>query len=72
MSLFEQYGMGIPILVPSLPFLWELHDKYDLVTERTWDRVRLGRRPIGSLIPAAGGPRPFFQSERGARPQQRP
>ena len=36
MSLFEQYGMGIPILVPSVEFLWQLHDKYDVVTERTW------------------------------------
>jgi hypothetical protein len=28
MSLFEQYGMGIPILVPTVEFLWELHNKY--------------------------------------------
>ena len=50
MSLFEQYSMGIPILVPSISFLWQLHDKYDVVTERTWERVRTGKRPIGSLI----------------------
>ena len=44
MSLFEQYSMGIPILVPSISFLWQLHDKYDVVTERTWERVRTGKR----------------------------
>jgi len=50
MSLFEQYGMGIPILVPSPEFLWELHDKYDIVTERTWQRVRTGKRSTGSPL----------------------
>jgi len=50
MSLFEQYGMGIPIIVPSIEFLWKLHDKYDIATERTWDRVRFGKRPSGSPI----------------------
>lgn len=50
MSLFEQYSMGIPILVPTPIFLWKLHNKYDLVIERTWDRVRTGKRPTGSVI----------------------
>ena len=50
MSLFEQYGMGIPILVPSPEFLWELHDKFDLVTERTWQRIRSGKRPSNSPL----------------------
>ena len=51
MSLFEQYAMGIPILVPSPEFLWELHDAHDIVTERTWHRVRSGSRPSLSNIP---------------------
>jgi hypothetical protein len=51
MSLFEQYAMGIPILVPSPEFLWELHDEHDLVMERTWERVRTGKRPTGSVLP---------------------
>jgi len=51
MSLFEQYAMGIPILVPSPEFLWDLHDEHDLVTERTWERVRTGKRPTGSALP---------------------
>lgn len=50
MSLFEQYSMGIPILVPTPEFLWELHNQYDIVTERTWHRVRTGKRPAASLI----------------------
>lgn len=53
MSLFEQYGMGIPILVPSPAFLWELHDTYDIVSERTWKRIRTGTRPSGSILPGA-------------------
>ena len=52
MSLFEQYGMGIPILVPSPSFLWELHDRYDVVSQRTWHRILTRReRPRGSPIP---------------------
>lgn len=50
MSLFEQYGMGIPIIVPTPEFLWSLHNKFDLVTERTWYRVRHGKRPFKSAI----------------------
>jgi len=69
MSLFEQYAMGIPILVPSVTFLWELHNKYDVVTERTWDRVRLGTRPRKSLISPAKSttsPDPNNDWDRGA------
>eukprot|EP00977_Amphora_coffeiformis_P010350 scaffold2418_cov175-Amphora_coffeaeformis.AAC.6 len=55
MSLFEQYAMGIPILVPSPEFLWELHDELDLVAERTWDRVIKGQRSTGSVIPGHAG-----------------
>ena len=59
MSLFEQYGMGIPILVPTPEFLWSLHDQYDLVWERTWQGVRASedgvpKRPSGSPIAGAG------------------
>lgn len=50
MSLFEQYGMGIPILAPSPNFLWSLHNELDLVTERTWQRIRSGNRPKRSPI----------------------
>jgi len=50
MSLFEHYAMYIPILVPSPEFLWDLHDENDLVTERTWQRLRTGKRPNGSEI----------------------
>lgn len=56
MSLFEQYGMGIPIVVPSPEFLWTLHDNFSVVSERTWEQVRSGTRPSRSPIPgvAAG------------------
>jgi hypothetical protein len=50
MSLFEQYSMGIPVIVPTPEFLWRLHDQYDIVTERTWHRVRTGLRPKASII----------------------
>jgi hypothetical protein len=53
MSFFEHYAMGIPVLVPTPEFLWELHDQYDMVTERTWHRVRRGTRPSSSVIGAA-------------------
>ena len=67
MSLFEQYAMGIPILVPSVSFLWKLHNEYDLVTERTWERVRTGKRPKGSLLPAeAKAPDPNDDRSRDA------
>lgn len=52
MSLFEQYAMGVPLLFPSLDFLWTLHNTFDIVTERTWDRILKGRRPGGSALPA--------------------
>lgn len=55
MSFFEHYAMGIPILVPTPEFLWELHDEYDVVTERTWHRVRHGTRPSSSPIGPADG-----------------
>jgi hypothetical protein len=58
MSLFEQYAMGIPVIVPSPEFLWYIHDKYDLVTERTWERVRTGKRPSGSVIPGVNATLP--------------
>ena len=50
MSLFEQYAMGIPILAPTPAFLWELHEKLDVMNERTWEQIRMGRRPSGSPI----------------------
>jgi hypothetical protein len=55
MSFFEQYAMGIPLLVPTPEFLWDLHDEFDLVTERTWHRVRTSRRPHMSVIGPAEG-----------------
>jgi len=53
MSMFEQYGMGIPILVPSPEFLWELHERYTVVTERTWHYVKNLVRPSSSDISGA-------------------
>lgn len=50
MSLFEHYGMGIPVLVPSPTFLWELHWRYGVVSERTWDQVKTLVRPSSSAI----------------------
>eukprot|EP00038_Savillea_parva_P029209 m.69519 g.69519 ORF g.69519 m.69519 type:complete len:908 (-) comp8589_c0_seq1:73-2796(-) len=57
MSFFEQYAMGIPLLVPTPEFLWELHDELDVVTERTWHRVRHGQRPSKSIM----GPAPGYE-----------
>lgn len=62
MSLFEQYAMGIPILVPTPAFLWELHNQYTVVSERTWEYVFYGERPKSSVI--AGSP----EAEREAIP----
>ena len=45
--LFEQYAMGIPILVPTPEFLWKLHDKYDC-SQRTLGMLRSGERPSRS------------------------
>jgi len=49
-TFFEQYAMGIPILAPTPAFLWELHEKLDVMNERTWEQIRTGRRPRGSPI----------------------
>jgi len=51
MSLFEQYAMGIPVLVPSPEFMWELRLSDDLMMERTWDNVIKGVNPSKSPIP---------------------
>ena len=51
MSLYEQYAMGIPIIAPTPGFLWELHDKLNVLSERTWEQVRSGLRPNKSPIP---------------------
>jgi hypothetical protein len=51
MSLFEQYAMGIPVLVPSPEFMWELRMSDDLMMERTWDRVIKNVHPSKSPIP---------------------
>lgn len=47
MSLFEHYGMGIPIFAPSLDFLTYLHMKDFLVIERThiWNRRKGSKLP---------------------------
>jgi hypothetical protein len=66
MSLFEQYGMGIPILVPTPEFLWELHNRFNVVCERTWDAVRLGRRPSRSAVRGASGFDPNNDLDRAA------
>jgi hypothetical protein len=51
MSLFEQYAMGIPLLIPTPEFLWGLHNQWGVVSERTWDQVHTQSRPSGSIIP---------------------
>lgn len=51
MSFFEHYQMAIPIFVPSLDFLIELHMQHNMVSERTWEFVRTGKRPSGSPLP---------------------
>ena len=45
---FVRYPMGIPILVPTPEFLWKLHDKYGIVSERTLGMLRSGERPSRS------------------------
>ncbi|CAF2121680.1 unnamed protein product [Rotaria magnacalcarata] len=50
MSLFEQYRMSIPLLVPSLDLLTEWQYQYGVVNERTWDNLNYGKRPNGSRI----------------------
>ncbi len=50
MSFFEHYRMAIPIFVPSLEFLVELHLQHGVVSERTWARVRTGKPPMRSPI----------------------
>ena len=70
MSLFEQYQMGIPILVPTPQFLWTLHNKYNVVSQRTWQQVRQNIRPRGSPISASpkfmGCPDPNNDKDRDA------
>ena len=70
MSLFEQYQMGIPILVPTPQFLWTLHNKYNVVSQRTWEQVRHKKRPRGSPISASpkfmGCPDPNNDKDRDA------
>lgn len=40
MSFFEYYRMGIPLFVPSKDLLLEWDDKYDVVNERIYGRIR--------------------------------
>lgn len=49
MSFFELYRMNIPMCVPSPEFLVKLHQKYDLLNERTWNSV-YGHKDIASVI----------------------
>jgi hypothetical protein len=51
MSFFEQYRMGLPIIAPSLKLLVRWHMEHWLVSERTWDMTREGRRGTGSALP---------------------
>jgi hypothetical protein len=50
MSFFEQYRMNLPLFVPSIEFLVELHLKYAILNERTWGRIRGGGQVRGSPI----------------------
>lgn len=36
MSIFELYQMQIPLFIPSLEFLYNMHVEYNLLSERTW------------------------------------
>jgi hypothetical protein len=51
MSLFEQYAMAIPLLVPTPEFLWTLHNEYNIMKERTWQQQNTGKRERKSLLP---------------------
>ncbi|CAF3647613.1 unnamed protein product [Rotaria sordida] len=50
MSLFEQYRMNIPLLVPSLDLLTKWHYEYSVVNEKTWDQILNGIRSKISRI----------------------
>jgi hypothetical protein len=39
MSFFEQYRMNLPLFVPSLKFMIQLHLDHALISERTWARI---------------------------------
>ena len=46
MSFFEQYAMGIPLLVPSQRLLAEWAVDYGFVFQRTWGGVFGHRCPL--------------------------
>ncbi|CAF2048483.1 unnamed protein product [Rotaria magnacalcarata] len=52
MSIFEQYSMNIPLFFPSLDLLTDLHVKYCVVRERTWDTTLSGTIRNSSTIPS--------------------
>ncbi|CAF3443344.1 unnamed protein product [Rotaria socialis] len=52
MSIFEQYSMNIPLFFPSLDLLTDLHVKYCVVRERTWDTTLSGTIRNSSAIPS--------------------
>lgn len=51
MSIFEAYGMNIPMFFPSLDLLTAWHHEFYFMNERTWDGVG-GRRPWATYIQA--------------------
>ena len=43
--------MGLPLIFPTDEFLLDMHQKYDVLTQRTWTRANAGFPSIGSAIP---------------------
>ncbi|RYE85583.1 MAG: hypothetical protein EOO65_00035 [Methanosarcinales archaeon] len=59
MSFFEQYTMGIPIIVPSHALLTKWHLQYGLVSELTWDLVVHGEARNSSVPQHDDADEPF-------------
>jgi hypothetical protein len=51
MAFFEFYAIGIPMFAPSLKLLTQWHLERFMLSERTWDAVRMGMPASGSVLP---------------------
>ena len=52
MSFFEQYSMGMPVMVPSIDFMMELYQKGAVLSQYSWAKTY--NRESGSIIPFTG------------------